>query len=142
MHAEIIAKIVDEIRLLGTGIQSSEIRSIDFPFASNPPSPGVLVSPMGEIEDEASTNETTDIGYQFSVIRIRHNQSPHGGLDTKADWRKRVFKRFNRVRLGFTGELVTRIKYVDFDSPKEWKSGTLDTSGLVVTVWIREQHNV
>lgn len=144
-HREVIEKIITELKLLNDefGVKREEIRYQDFPF-SDTPKPGLAVSPLEELEGN-STNETSDIGYQVQIVRIYNRTGTNDikyGLGPRARWRQKVFNRFNRVRLGFPGicELMTRARFENYQGKEAWDNVNIDSSVVVVTVWIRQKH--
>lgn len=142
-HREVVEKVLTEIQLLDGdfGVRKDEVRYQDFPFTS-PPSPGIVVSPIEETEGD-STNETSDIGFRVQVVRAYHktgNADINYGLAPRVNWRKAVFDRFNRVRLGFRNELLTRAAYQNLQGKDSYDRTSLDTTVVMVTVWIRQGH--
>ena len=144
-HKEVIEKIILELKLLSgdLGVKREEIKYADFPFTGAPPI-GVIVSPLEETEGN-STNETSDIGYQVQITRVYHKLSGRdadAGLGRRSNWRQTVFNRFNRVRLGFPGfcETMTRARFGNYEGKEAFDNINIDSSIVIVTVWIRQPH--
>ena len=140
---EVVEKVITEIKLIAStiGVKAEEVRYQDFPFVS-PPGPGVIVSPLEETEGD-STNETSDIGFRTQIVRAYHKAGSTdiaNGLKKRSTWRKEVFDRFNRVRLGFDAELMTRSQYGNFQGKDAYDKSSLDTTVVIVTTWIRQLH--
>jgi len=145
-HKDVLDKVIVELKsmdLTGFGFKASDIKYTDFPFHMQP-SFGLLVSPLDETEGE-STNETTDIGYPVQLVRCGHKLDPTGGITGRDAWRRAVWRRFNRVRLGVSDddgcELITRSEFLKLQMKDTWDKWNLDSSALKVVVWIRELHN-
>ena len=139
-HKNVADSVVKALkRMPAYGLDPSRVHIVDFPFASQPPH-GVIVSPLVEVEGN-SQNSTSDIGYRCLITRCGMRLNPHDGFETRDDWRRYVWRRFNRVRLGFECELATRCEFHDIQMQQEWSRWNIDASALIVTTWIREPHN-
>lgn len=144
-HGAVVERIITELKLLSGefGVKREDVRFQEFPFSVKP-NPGVIVSPLEEVEGE-STNETSDIGYPVQITRVLHKLNSTDkvdGLEKRSNWRQTVFNRFNRVRLGFPGfcETMTRARYGNYLGKEAWDDLNIDSSIVIVTVWIRQPH--
>ena len=139
-HQDVVEKVIEILKTMETfGYRPEEIHYKDTPFTGNPVR-GLIVSPMNELEGD-SLNETQDIGFPVMVVRAGHKLS-NFEFTERDHWRRAIFRKFNRVRIGVDGcELITRVKHLDIKIPKEAAKHHLDASALVVTTWVRQQHN-
>lgn len=139
-HNDVAHEVRDALKMLSArGYRISDVHIVDFPFANQPPY-GVLVSPLVEVEGD-SQNSTSDIGYRCLITRCGVRLNAQDGFQSRDDWRRDVWRRFNRVRLGFDCELATRCEFHDIQMQQEWSRWNIDASALIVTTWIREPHN-
>jgi hypothetical protein len=139
-HNDVAQRIAQVIRTLGQyGTQGVNV--VDFPFSIEPPH-GLIVSPLKETEVD-SLNETTDVGFPCQVMRIGHRLNSQDGFQGRSTWRRELYKRFRRTRIGVvdaTGndcELYTVASFDDIEIPKAWEQMNLDASVLVVTTVVR-----
>lgn len=144
-HTDVIEKIITELKMMhgDFGILREEIHYKDFPFI-DPPKPGIVVSPLEETEGN-STNETSDIGYPVQLVRAytrTHGTDMKYGLEKRANWRQAVFNRFNHVRLNFPGvcTLPTRARFGNYQGKEPWDNINIDSSTVILTVWVRQRH--
>jgi hypothetical protein len=141
-HYDVAQKIAEIIRALPVyGTQGVNV--VDFPFSIEPPH-GLIVSPLKEREYD-STNETNDVGFPCQVMRVGHRLSSQDGFKSRSAWRRELYKRFRRTRIGVVDtattnrdcELFTVATFDDIELPKEWEKWNLDASVLVVTTVVR-----
>lgn len=140
-HKNVVDTVITALKAMSQahGYSASDIKYMDFPFHRKPPF-GLIVSALTEVEGE-STTSTSDVGYPVQITRIGHRLNGSDGLESRDDWRRAVWRRFNRTRLGLECELMTRSEFDRIELKEAWDSWNIDSSVLKVTVWIRELHN-
>lgn len=135
-HNDVVDKIIEALKMLDLrGYGLTDIKKKDWPLVTKP-SFGLILSPLREIDGD-STNRTNDVGYPVQLTRVLGSIDPSGGFTERDNWRRDVYKRFNRVRLGLDQELMTRADFDQIEIPDAWKNWNLDASVVVVTTWIR-----
>jgi len=135
-HKDVAEKIIEALQLMDLrGYKTTDIKLKDWPLNTKP-SFGLIVSPLREIDGDSS-NRTNDVGYPVQLTMVLGSIDPSGGFDQRDNWRRDVYKRFNRVRLGLDQELMTRADFDQIEIPDAWKNWNLDASVVVVTTWIR-----
>lgn len=140
-HSDVAKRVIEILRLLPLkGYSSKDIHFADFPFEEEPPF-GLVVSPLPEkIKD--SLNETTDVGYPVQIVRCGTAVHSRFGFESRDDWRREVFRRFNKVRMGgLLCELITLAQLETIELKEAWNAWKLDASVIHITCWIRQPNN-
>lgn len=140
-HDDVIAEVIATIKALDLGligVRAADVVERDFPFNGDkaPPCPSIVVSRVMEMEGPG-LNNAQDIAYPVQVLRCGHSLSNRGG-SPRSGWRDAIREALNHKRMGLSGELVTKVRFLEIQYDSAWKSWNLDTSGLRIITWIRK----
>lgn len=140
-HDDVIDAVITNIRALDLGmfgLRAADVIERDFPFNgdSAPPCPSIVVSRVIEMEGPG-LNNAQDIAYPVQVLRCGHSLGNRSGSPRSA-WRDAIHDALNHTRMGLSGELVTKVRYLEIQYDSAWKKWNLDSSGLRIITWIRK----
>jgi hypothetical protein len=122
------------------GFTSGDVRLVDN-YEDYLPERGIFIQ-MAEETEGTGVNERDDVRYAvqviFSIARTASGIADR--IQRKSEFRRAIYKRFNRQRIGVdTGacEIVTRARFGTIKVPKRWIKD-VDVSVMVVTTLVRE----
>lgn len=134
-------RIVQIIRGLGLDfIERDDVRLESYAVDSKILS-GVVVSPMTEVE-LVGLNNSDDVSYPFLVVWSASGLDTTENVPLKSEYRQAMFRAFNMRRIGLPEglnccEIVTRLRFDDIESRREWDRNNRDNTALVITVTVR-----